>query len=271
MSILIIIIVMILIWIFGYHDMVIQKYVIKSNKIHKPVHIGIISDLHGTNYGKHQSKLIQKIQKQKLDLILFVGDMIDEHSETKEVEDLFNGLQDIPCFYVFGNHEISSNKQDIMKKLFKKYNIHFIGQKYEIMNINDTKIIIAGINDLLYFCNDYEDSIKQFQNNLQQLSHNFDKDIYSILLSHRPSLVDLYKKSKFDLIVSGHAHGGQWRIPYLLNGIYAPDEYLFPHYAGGLYQFKHNQLLVGRGLVKNFIPRFFNPPELVVLTLKRNQ
>lgn len=248
--------------------MIVQKYMIKSKKIHTPIHIGIISDLHGTNYGKNQLRLIQEIKQQNLDIILFVGDMIDEYSGTKEVEDLFNGVQDIPCFYVLGNHEISSQKKEIMKDLSEKYSIHLIGQKYEILNINDTSIFIAGIDDVLSFQDQCEDSMCIFKNELTHLSQNVDKKTYSILLSHKPSLVDLYNNSQFDLIVSGHAHGGQWRIPHFLNGLYAPDEFLFPHYAGGLYQLEHNQLLVGRGLVKNFIPRFFNPPELVILTLE---
>lgn len=248
--------------------MIIRKYNIQSKKIDNPIHIGIISDLHGTRYGKHQSRLIQRIKQQNFDIILFVGDLVDEYSGIEEIEDLFKGVQNIPCFYVFGNHEISSQKQEIMIDLSKKYNIQMIGQKYQTIDINHTKIFIAGIDDMIRLKKDDHDNYGEtFQQELEQLSQNVNNNIFSILLSHKPSLVELYKNTQFDLVVSGHAHGGQWRIPYILNGLYAPDEFLFPHYAGGLYQFEHNQLLVGRGLVKNFIPRFFNPPELVVLTL----
>lgn len=268
MLILFIIICIILIYIIGYHDMIIQRYTIQSHKINTKINIAIISDLHGTSYGKHQSQLLQKMKQQNLDMIFFVGDLVDEHSGIKEVEDLFKGLKDIPSYYVLGNHEISSQKVDIMKELSIKYNICMIGQDYQVININQNQLCVAGIDDLAYFKEKDNDNYEEiFQQNLEQLSHNIDKNIYSILLSHKPSLVDLYKNSHFDLIISGHAHGGQWCIPHVLNGLYAPDEHLFPHYAGGLYQFDHNQLLVGRGLVKNLIPRFFNPPELVILTL----
>lgn len=256
--------------VIGYHDMIIKNYTLKSKKIRTTVHIGIISDLHGTQYGKHQEKLIQSIQKQQLDIILFIGDIVDEYSSIEEVEDLLKGIRDIPSFYVLGNHEISSCQDNDMKVLMKKYGVHIIGQKYESILINDTTLTIAGIDDLLSFQNE-EEPLLAFQNEINKLSKSIDKSTYSILLSHKPSLVDIYKNTSFDLIVSGHAHGGQWRIPHILNGLYAPDEHLFPHYAGGIYQFEHNHLLVGRGLVKNFIPRFFNPPELVVLTLNNTK
>jgi len=92
--------------------------------------------------------------------------------------------------------------------------------------------------------------------------------IYSILLSHRPELTEKYKDSGFDLVVAGHAHGGQVRIPGIINGLLAPNQGYFPKYAGGRYDMGETVMIVNRGLQKDSIPRVFNPPDLVIVSLK---
>ncbi|MEG2857947.1 MAG: metallophosphoesterase, partial [Clostridia bacterium] len=96
-----------------------------------------------------------------------------------------------------------------------------------------------------------------------------DNKLFTILLSHRPELFDEYAKCDFDLVLSGHAHGGQWRIPGILNGLYAPGQGLFPKHAGGQYAMGDNLMIVSRGLARggNVIPRIFNRPELVIIDL----
>lgn len=89
------------------------------------------------------------------------------------------------------------------------------------------------------------------------------------MLSHRPERIESYKKYNFDLVLSGHAHGGQVRIPFLLNGLYAPNQGLFPKYAGGLYTHNNLNHVVSRGLSYNpKLPRIFNPPEIVIVELR---
>ncbi|MBR4319366.1 MAG: metallophosphoesterase, partial [Oscillospiraceae bacterium] len=105
---------------------------------------------------------------------------------------------------------------------------------------------------------------------LKLLNETAQNGNYTILLSHRPELFPLYENCQFDLVLSGHAHGGQWRIPYLLNGLYAPNQGLFPEYAGGKYQSGQVTMLVSRGLAREStkLPRFYNRPELVVIDLQ---
>lgn len=92
---------------------------------------------------------------------------------------------------------------------------------------------------------------------------------YRILLCHRPERTDAYAESGFELVLCGHAHGGQVRVPYLVNGLYAPNQGLFPKYAGGCYQLENDvSMIVSRGLCRNELPRIFNPPELVIVELK---
>jgi predicted MPP superfamily phosphohydrolase len=94
---------------------------------------------------------------------------------------------------------------------------------------------------------------------------------YKILMAHRPENIELYRKYSFELIVSGHTHGGQIRIPYIMNGLYAPDQGFFPKYSGGVYQHENLTHIISRGLSINpKLPRIFNPPELVVITIKSN-
>ena len=88
-----------------------------------------------------------------------------------------------------------------------------------------------------------------------------------MLLSQRPERTECYRDSGFDLVVSGHAHGGQVRLPGMINGLFAPHQGAFPDYAGGLYALGSTTLVVSRGLCRNLLPRVFNPPELVALDL----
>jgi predicted MPP superfamily phosphohydrolase len=93
---------------------------------------------------------------------------------------------------------------------------------------------------------------------------------YTILLAHRPEEIERYSAYHFDLVLSGHAHGGQWRLPGIVNGLLAPDQGWFPRYAGGEYLVNGTTLIVSRGLAREStrIPRIFNRPELVVVDLK---
>jgi len=93
-------------------------------------------------------------------------------------------------------------------------------------------------------------------------------DVYSILLSHRPERVEAYHSSGFDLVVAGHAHGGQVRIPGILNGLYAPNQGFYPKYADGRYALGETLMIVGRGLSRSGLPRVFNPPELVIIDVE---
>ena len=91
-----------------------------------------------------------------------------------------------------------------------------------------------------------------------------------MLLCHFPEDIDYYRSfGKFDLILSGHAHGGQWRLPFSQNGLFSPGEGLFPKYSGGRFDFDDCTMIVSRGLarIKTVIPRIFNNPELVVIDL----
>lgn len=189
--------------------MIVQTYKILSSRIHHKIKIAVITDLHGTIYGLHQQKLIQMIHQQNPDFLFFVGDIVDEHSDMIGIEDLLKGIQKYHCYYVLGNHEFSSKKQDEIILLMKRYGVTLLQQQNEKIMIKGTSFIIGGIDDPLLIGEDstLEERLDHFADRLQQMSQNIYHDTYSILLSHRPSYVDLYQASHYDLIVSGHAHG----------------------------------------------------------------
>ena len=108
------------------------------------------------------------------------------------------------------------------------------------------------------------------QEEIWKIAETTSTEIFTVLLSHRPELFEIYQKYEFDLVLSGHAHGGQWRIPGLLNGLFAPNQGLFPKYAGGRYDYDGGTMIVSRGLAREStrIPRIFNRPELVIVDVK---
>lgn len=263
-----IIMIILLIIIIGYTPLQKRNYTISSSKITQDIKICVLSDLHGTSHGKHQKKLAQMIIQQQPDMILYVGDMIDERCHLQELEDLLKEVSHIPSYFVLGNHEVTSGQLQSFLDLMDTYHVQRVSQKKIKITVSSNDIILCGIDDYYSFYRQNDnDHIQEFYHQYQHLlSHH--NDHYTILLSHRPSFYQLYQDSLYDLVVCGHAHGGQWRIPYLLNGLYAPDESLFPQHAGGQYHLKKGYMIVSRGLVKNMIPRFFNPPECVFVTLK---
>lgn len=244
-------------------------YTIDSEKITNNVRIALITDLHSCYYGKGQKNLIHAIEIQNPDIILFGGDIFDDripHDNTKIL--LKTVAKKYPCYYVTGNHEYWTGEIDYILELISSYNVEILQGCSHTVEINGEKINICGIDDPdaeLFNKTDFG-IIEQLQA-IESASNN---GFYSILLSHRPELINKYLKFNFDLILTGHAHGGQWRIPGILNGVLAPNQGWFPAYAGGEYSFEEKHMIVSRGLAREStrIPRVFNRPELVIVNLK---
>jgi len=230
----------------------------------KPIVIAHISDLHSSIYPAEQEYLINKIKAGNPDLILLTGDIADDYTDFKGTELLLKGLEDYdtPVYYVTGNHEYWDENFFEINERIKSYGVIHLEDAYEIIEINGTEIMICGIDDpdkYIHYKNDIG-----FEARLENLNNAADFRGPKILLSHRPEKAELYKNSNFDITLSGHAHGGQVIIPFLINGLYAPNQGIFPKYAGGLYELVENKyMIVSRGLYIDSLPRIFNPPELV--------
>lgn len=259
-----IIIIIIVISIFAFRiDIKVVKYDIKSDKVTDTIKIALITDLHSCDYGENQEKLLSSLYFQEPDIILLGGDIVDDKlTQNKAREFLSVVSEKYQCFYVSGNHEYWSGDIDNIKKMIKNYGIQVLEGESITIEKNGQKIDIFGIDDP-------EVGEREFDQQLKKCGDNINNSVFSILLSHRPEFIESYEKYEFDLILSGHAHGGQWRIPGVLNGLLAPNQGFFPKYAGGFYQLDNTSMIVSRGLAKEStrIPRIFNRPEIVIVNV----
>ncbi len=242
-----------------YHCNLIMKtvnYEIETDKLSAPIKIAFISDLHNSLYGKGQSEIVSAIDGFGADMVLFGGDLFDEGIDEENSWILVDALVGkYPCYYTVGNHEMRGNDCGRIKAAMSEKGVCVLSDETVLTEINGQKLRICGTENVWD------------ENAVSELD-----DSFSLLMHHYPSDFPQMSKKGFDLILSGHAHGGQWRIPGLINGVFAPDEWFFPEYAGGFYSENSTDMIVSRGLCKKLynyiIPRIFNRPELVLLTVK---
>lgn len=242
-------------------------YNIKSDKVDKPFKIAHITDLHNCYYGEGQTDLIKALDSEKPDAVVFTGDIFEEDLPHINSKNLIIGIKDkYDIYYVTGNHEFYKGDIDEVLKFLKENNVNVLHGERKEVEINGNKIIINGVDD------ENIDWIKgggAFDKQLNYLNTTTDKSMFNIFLAHRPYLVETYAKGGYDLILCGHSHGGQVRIPLLLNGIVEPDQGLFPKYVGGRYEVDGSTMIISRGLAREStrVPRVFNRPELVILNI----
>lgn len=251
-----------------YFGLTIQRYEIVDERLAGDVRIALVTDLHSCYYGKGQEKLISAIDAQKPDVILLGGDIFDDKRSDELTEEFLAGIEGrYPCYYVTGNHECWAGGEAFRKKMeiLKKYGIQRLTGDMVSFTAGDATIRICGVDDpdiVLVQAADTE---------LSEIKKSISPEEYTVLLAHRPEFFETYVDAGFDLVLAGHAHGGQWRIPGILNGLYAPNQGLFPKYAGGLFQKGKTTMIVSRGLAREStpIPRFYDAPELVIIELKK--
>ncbi|HCF50214.1 MAG TPA: metallophosphoesterase [Syntrophomonas sp.] len=255
-----------------YNGLVVREYTVHTDKLNadESVRIVLIADLHNHIYGEGQSKLVELIRNQNPDIIALAGDIADDEAPLQGTEMLLQGIKGIaPVYYVSGNHEYWSNDIRRIKDAIRQYDVAVLENSYDTITVNSSAIIIAGVDDPEVVKDekpgsDWEEAFFSAFSGLRN-----EPECYKVLLSHRPELVEIYQASAFDLVLSGHAHGGQVRIPFMLNGLYSPNQGWFPKYAGGMYDHGSLTHIVSRGLSFNpRLPRVFNPPEVVVIDIK---
>ncbi len=243
-------------------------YKIESEKMNNPVKIALITDLHSNWYGKNQSTLIRAVEEQNPDIVLLGGDIFDDKKIYDNAEKTVQALaNNYPCYYVTGNHEYWSYDIETIFEILTSYEVTILSGDCVTIEVNGEKINLCGVDDSDVM--EYTENGIEMEEQLKMAEEIANKEYYTILLSHRPEWIETYQKYTFDLVLCGHAHGGQWRIPFLLNGLYAPHQGLFPEYAGGRYDYATGTMIVSRGLAREStpVPRIFNRPELVVVEL----
>lgn len=247
-------------------DIKVREYSINTDKVSRRKKFVLITDLHSGLYGSKQRELIERINAIAPDAVLFGGDIVECLEEDRGGRLLFEAVgRKYKCFYVTGNHEYRSRKVNEIKKMIRSYGVNVLeggGIPF------DNEIMVWGADDPCCRFKEYG-AYDNWYRQIFKCSSEADKSKYNIFLSHRPERTDDYENSKFDLVLCGHAHGGRWRIPFVLNGLYAPNQGIFPKYAGGRYKLGSVDMIVSRGLALSNIPRIFNPPEIVVVNIDK--
>ncbi len=244
--------------------MQIVDYFVESDAIDNELTIVVIADLHSCRYGKNQRTLVCAVEETQPDLVLLAGDIFDDNLSHERARMLVEAMAErYPTYYVSGNHDYWSEEIEEIKQMVRDAGAEVLDGQCANITIGEQSISICGIDDPTYIG---EDAVKT---QLEEAATAREAE-FSILVAHRPEMIEDYLDYDFDLVVSGHAHGGQWRIPGILNGLYAPDQGLLPEYAAGRYEYEGTVHIVSRGLSRENlpIPRIFNRPELSVIHLK---
>ena len=243
----------------------VRHYTVESEKVEVPIRLAVLTDLHACGYGKNQKDLLKAVAEQDPDLVVMCGDIVDDEPRMEEWRALLT-IQKLaehwPVYYASGNHEYRTGRLEEIKRLVEACGAVVLDGDCVCAAAGGQMIQIGGIDDP-------EAGEERWHWQLSTASGSLDGNHFSILLTHRPERVTDYAGSGFDLVLAGHAHGGQWRLPGLINGVLAPNQGMFPSYAGGRYDLGNTTLIVSRGLAREStrVPRFYNPPEVVVAEL----
>ncbi len=221
--------------------------------------IAHVSDLHNASFGEENSELLRLINEAEPDIIVITGDLIDSNRTDIGVAVSFadEASKLAPIYYVNGNHEavIPRAEYERLKTGLSAIGVTVLENSSVEITRGDDKIRLIGINDPS-FASDTEP---------RELAAG---DIYTVLLAHRPEYYDDYVSADVDLVFSGHAHGGQFRLPFI-GGLIAPGQGFFPKYDSGLYESGNTHMIVSRGLGNSIIPvRINNRPELIIAELR---
>lgn len=229
--------------------------------------IAHVSDLHNAVFGRKNERLLSLIRAAEPDIIAITGDLIDSrHTDIDSAMAFVEAAAEIaPVYYVTGNHESRLDFDEIEPRLIAA-GARVLRNEAEDIGRGGERIRLAGIDDPS-FIRTGGTAEERAAAELEQLGDG--GGTFNVLLAHRPELVEVYAEYGAGLVLSGHAHGGQVRLP-LLGGLYAPGQGLLPEYDSGLYSLGETQMVVSRGLGNSVAPlRVNNRPELVIVTLSR--
>ena len=227
--------------------------------------IAQVSDLHNAQFGSRQKDLLSRLQAASPDLIAVTGDLIDSsHTNLTAALDFIRGATGIaPLYFVTGNHEAWLENYEAMERQLVQAGAMPLRNTGIELKRGGASIFLLGVDDPAF---DGGAGAADAMDKKIKAQNRGEADL-TVLLSHRPELFDVYVSNQMDLVLSGHAHGGQFRLPWI-GGIIAPNQGFFPLYTAGVYEKERTKMLVSRGLGNSVIPvRFNNRPELIILTL----
>jgi len=231
--------------------------------------IAQISDLHNAKFGMNNGKLLSRLADIHPDIIVITGDLIDSRrTDIKIALDFVdNAVQIAPVYYVTGNHEARVPEYEKLKNGLKEAGVVVLENEKIRIESNEEYITLMGLGDSSFAVDSLSgDAASVTTANLMDLQHP--SDGYTILLSHRPELFEIYVRHEVDLALTGHAHGGQFRLP-LIGGLFAPNQGFFPKYDAGIFSKSETSMIVSRGIGNSIMPfRINNRPEIVLVNLE---
>ena len=248
-------------------------YTYRSKKVPKSFDgfkIVQVSDFHNAYFGRRSKHLLEAVEVAAPDAIVITGDIVDRRTPClKRAAVLVERITAIQkTFYVTGNHEAHYKHFNKLYDVIGKSDVRNITKHSAELERNGEKINLAGINDVWFFGDEvnpetYRNFKQELADKVNILPHDF-----TVLLAHRPELLPVYSKNDVDLVFSGHAHGGQIRLP-VVKGLYAPHQGVNPKYTEGMHEQNGTTMIVSRGLGNSRFPfRVFNHPEVVVVELR---
>lgn len=244
--------------------LILRTYTVVSPKLTAEVRLAVVTDFHSSD---NADDVVAMVTSCAPDAVLMVGDMFDDDIANRPTERTLSLMRQLsaqyPCYYVSGNHEAWTGEMDALYQQTEEAGVTVLRMSSGVLTVRGQRIALCGIPD------PYEmvfSGAPDTEEQLRQALEDVDSADFTVLLAHRPELLAKYAQFPLDLVVSGHAHGGQVRIPGVLNGLYAPNQGWFPKLAGRAYTQDGTTLIVSRGLaVRTRLPRIFNRPEVVLV------
>lgn len=244
--------------------LILRTYTVVSPKLTAEVRLAVVTDFHSSD---NADDVVAMVTSCAPDAVLMVGDMFDDDTQNRPTERTLSLMRQLsaqyPCYYVSGNHEAWTGEMGALYQQTEEAGVTVLRMSSGVLTVRGQRIALCGIPD------PYEmvfSGAPDTEEQLRQALEDVDSADFTVLLAHRPELLAKYAQFPLDLVVSGHAHGGQVRIPGVLNGLYAPNQGWFPKLAGGAYTQDGTTLIVSRGLaVRTRLPRIFNRPEVVLV------
>ena len=241
-----------------------RTYTVVSPKLTAEVRLAVVTDFHSSD---NADDVVAMVTSCAPDAVLLVGDLFDDDTQNRPMERTLSLMRQLsaqyPCYYVSGNHEAWTGEMDALYQQTEEAGVTVLRMSSGVLTVRGQRIALCGIPD------PYEmvfSGAPDTEEQIRQALEDVDSADFTVLLAHRPELLAKYAQFPLDLVVSGHAHGGQVRIPGVLNGLYAPNQGWFPKLAGGAYTQDGTTLIVSRGLaVRTRLPRIFNRPEVVLV------
>lgn len=222
--------------------------------LEKSVKIAHLSDLHGKSFGRNNARLVALVESCNPDFIAITGDIIHDYSARgrESALRLISSLSTRPVLFVAGNHEMRNKGYRFFRAALKEAGATVLDDTFtDVCGVR-----VAGLNCA---------SLKN--NTAFGLKERAGADPV-ILLAHMPQFIDKYAAAGYSVALCGHAHGGQWRIPFTGKGLYAPGQGVFPKLTAGVHSRGGLRQVISRGLGNSKFPlRLFNRPEVIILTL----